>query len=161
MKTIYNFNKNSNVGDWTVVDDVVMGGQSAGNYFLNSEGFGIFEGKVSLANNGGFSSVRHNLDITGVKSFTKIILTVKGDSKNYQFRIKSNENERYSYISSFHTSGEWQEIEISLDQMYPVFRGQKLIKPNFSEDTIQEIAFLIGNKENESFHLVLDKIELM
>ena len=159
-KTIYNFNKNSNVHDWTIVDDGVMGGQSAGNYYLNSEGFGVFEGNISLANNGGFSSVRHNLNVTAVKSFTKIILTLKGDAKDYQFRIKSNINERYSYILSFSTSGDWQEIEIYLDKMYPVFRGQKLDLPNFYEDSIQEINFLIGNKKNESFKLMLDKIEL-
>ncbi|MGS0747671.1 CIA30 family protein [Halpernia sp. GG3] len=145
-KTIYNFNKNSNIEDWTVVDDIVMGGQSAGNYYLNSEGFGVFEGNISLANNGGFSSVRHNLNVAGVKSFNKIILTLKGDAKDYQFRIKSNVKERHSYISSFHTSGELQKIEISLEDMYPVFRGQKLDLPNFSDDSIQEITFLIGNK---------------
>lgn len=159
-KTIYNFNKNSNFEDWTVVDDVVMGGQSAGNYYLSSEGFGVFEGNISLANNGGFSSVRHNLNVAGIKSFNKIILTLKGDAKDYQFRIKSNLSERHSYISSFHTSGELQKIEISLEDMYPVFRGQKLDLPNFSDDSIQEITFLIGNKENESFKLILDKIEL-
>ena len=159
-KTIYNFNKNSNIKDWKVVDDDVMGGQSAGNYYVNSEGFGVFEGNISLANNGGFSSVRHNLNVAGVKSFSKIILTLKGDAKDYQFRIKSNVSERYSYVSSFHTSGESQIIEISLEEMYPVFRGQKLDLPDFSEDSIQEITFLIGNKKNESFKLLLDKIEL-
>jgi hypothetical protein len=44
--------------------------------------------------------------------------------------------------------------------MYPSFRGRKLDKPNFSEDYIEEIAFLIGNKSEEKFQLLIDKIEL-
>ena len=44
--------------------------------------------------------------------------------------------------------------------MYPSFRGRKLNKSNFSESEIQEIAFLIGNKKEENFKLLIDKIEL-
>jgi NADH dehydrogenase [ubiquinone] 1 alpha subcomplex assembly factor 1 len=32
--------------------------------------------------------------------------------------------------------------------------------PNFSDDYFEGITFLIGNKKNEKFKLVLDKIEL-
>jgi hypothetical protein len=31
---------------------------------------------------------------------------------------------------------------------------------NFSGSSLEEIVFLIGNKKNESFKLMLDKIEL-
>jgi len=44
--------------------------------------------------------------------------------------------------------------------MYPAFRGRKLELPNFSESTIEEIAFLIGNKKNEDFELLIDSITL-
>ena len=57
--TIYDFNKDSNLKKWNVVDDVVMGGRSSSTVSLNADGFGVFSGDVSLANNGGFSSVRH------------------------------------------------------------------------------------------------------
>jgi hypothetical protein len=40
--TIYKFNKNTNTRDWQIVDDVVMGGQSNGNFKINSDGFGEF-----------------------------------------------------------------------------------------------------------------------
>ncbi|MDG1476839.1 MAG: CIA30 family protein, partial [Vicingaceae bacterium] len=91
---------------------------------------------------------------------TKVILKIKGDSKNYQFRLKSKSTSYYSYIKSFSTNGKWQEIEILLSDMYPSFRGRKLDKPNFSEDYIEEIAFLIGNKSNESFELLIDEVRL-
>ena len=44
--------------------------------------------------------------------------------------------------------------------MTPSFRGRKLNLPNFSEDYIEEVALLIGNKKKESFKVEIDKIEL-
>ena len=44
--------------------------------------------------------------------------------------------------------------------MYPSFRGRKLDEPNFYHESIEEITFLIANKQNEDFKLLIDKIEL-
>lgn len=157
---IFDFNKNSNLQDWRIVDDVVMGGESSGSFTLNSEGHGEFSGKVSIENNGGFSSVRYGFKKIQIQENKKIVLRLKGDGKAYQFRIKSSSREYYSYITSFETSGEWQEIEINLEDMYPSFRGRRLDLPNFSDDQIEEITFLIGNKLNETFKIEIDEISL-
>jgi NADH dehydrogenase [ubiquinone] 1 alpha subcomplex assembly factor 1 len=159
-KIIFDFNKNSDVQDWIVVDDAVMGGESSSTFILNDDGFGVFEGSISLENNGGFSSVRYRFQKIQVKEYSSIIIKLQGDGKEYQFRIKSNSGDYYSYIAPFSTSGEWQEIEIPLKDMYPSFRGRKLNQPNFSKDSIEEITFLIGNKKKEKFKLLIEKIEL-
>jgi NADH dehydrogenase [ubiquinone] 1 alpha subcomplex assembly factor 1 len=49
---------------------------------------------------------------------------------------------------------------INLKDLYPSFRGQTLDLPNYESASIEEIAFLIGNKKMENFELLLDKIEL-
>jgi hypothetical protein len=157
---LYNFNQDSSKSDWQVVDDVVMGGRSDGGFFINESGNGVFQGKVSLENNGGFSSLRHSLNAK-VGTNTKVKITLKGDGKSYQFRVKSSLYERHSYISEFQTTGEWQEIVIPLSAMYPAFRGRKLEIPNFNSDQISELAFLIGNKKPETFRLEISKIELI
>jgi NADH dehydrogenase [ubiquinone] 1 alpha subcomplex assembly factor 1 len=157
---IFDFNKTSNIKNWIVIDDVVMGGKSSGSFNLNSDGYGVFVGDISLENNGGFSSVRYRFEKILINKSTKISIRIKGDGKKYQFRIKSNSGDYYSYISPFSTTGEWQEIEIPLKDMYPSFRGRKLDQPNFSNDAIEEITFLIGNKNKEKFLLLIDKIEL-
>lgn len=157
---LYDFSQNSSKSDWQIVDDVVMGGRSDGNFSINEWGNGLFEGKVSLENNGGFSSLRHDLSAI-VGNNTKVKITLKGDGKAYQFRIKSSYYERHSYIAEFQTTGNWQEIVIPLSSMYPAFRGRKLSIPNFNSDQIREIAFLIGNKKPESFRLEISKIELI
>ena len=157
---IFDFNKDSNINSWRIVDDVVMGGRSSSSFTLNEDGFGLFSGTISLDNNGGFSSVRHEFQSIKVNEDNVIRLKLKGDGKNYQLRVKNKSSNYYSYIYPFATSGEWQEIEIKLKDMYPSFRGRKLNQSNFSHDVIEEIVFLIGNKKNENFNLLIDKIEV-
>ena len=157
---IFDFNKESNLDNWVIVDDVVMGGRSSGSFGLNEDGHGVFQGTVSLENNGGFSSVRYRFENMPIKESTKVVIKLKGDGKKYQFRIKANSGDYYSYIATFTTNGKWQEIEIALNDMYPSFRGRRLNQPNFASESIEEVAFLIGNKEKEEFKLLLDKIEL-
>lgn len=157
---IFDFSKKINISSWRVVDDEVMGGLSIGNFKINENGNGLFYGKISLENNGGFSSLRYKFNQIYVSKYSKIILRIKGDGKTYQFRIKDNSNTYYSYIQTFDTLLDWQLVEISLSNMYPSFRGRKLALPNFSSKNIEEITFLIGNKKEESFQLEIDKIYL-
>ena len=158
--TIFDFNENKKALNWIIVDDVVMGGRSSGNFYVNENGHGVFEGNVSLENNGGFSSLRHRFNKVSTQPYSKIVLRVKGDGKRYQFRIKNNASDYHSYIGYFTTSKQWETIEIPMSTMYPAFRGRKLNIPNFSGSSIEEIAFLIGNKKKESFKLEIDHILL-
>ncbi len=158
--TIFNFNKTSKIKDWQVVDDVVMGGMSSGMFSINEKGHGVFNGAVSLKKNGGFSSVRYRFKGISTKAYSKIVLTIKGDGKNYQFRVKEKSSDSHSYITTFQTSNEWETINIPLSELYPSFRGRKLDMPNFDKDGISEIAFLISNKKTENFNLQIDSIVL-
>ena len=129
---IFEFNAESNISKWVILDDIVMGGKSDGNFTLNKKGNGVFSGVISLDNNGGFSSVRYRLDKKCLKKYSKFIIKIKGDGKAYQFRAKK----------------------------YPAFRGRILNMKNYQGKQLQEIAFLIGNKKNESFKLEIDEIEV-
>ncbi len=157
---IFDFNKNADIQDWRIVDDIVMGGRSLGRFALSPEGFGLFEGHISLDNNGGFSSVRYQFNKINVDANSHMRVKLKGDGKDYQVRIKDKTNHYYSFIMPFATFGKWQDLDIPLKEMYPTFRGRKLDMSNFSSDGIEEIAFLIGNKKQEDFKLLIDKIEL-
>ena len=120
-RMIFDFNTNSDLKDWEIVNDNVMGGKSSSKIELDNKGNGVFSGAVSLENNGGFSSVHYNFEKIEVNSDSKIRIRLKGDGKKYQLRIKNNSKANYSYITYFSTSGEWQDIEISLKDMYPQF----------------------------------------
>ena len=158
--TLFDFKKDSDLSNWTVVDDVVMGGRSDGHFDLNEDGHAVFHGKVSLENNGGFSSVRYRFEQKNIAAYSTISIRLKGDGKPYQFRVKSSQDERHSYIHHFETSGEWETITIPLGEMQAKFRGRTLDMPNYPAQVLEEVAFLIGNKEAEVFRLELDKIEL-
>lgn len=158
--SIFNFKKNVDIQDWNIVDDVVMGGRSNGLFALSPEGHGVFSGAISLENNGGFSSVRHQFETLDISEKTAVCIKLKGDGKQYQFRVKDEQNAYFSYIYPFQTSGEWEEITIPLNKMYASFRGRILNIPNFSENQLEEIVFLIGNKKTENFELLIDHIYL-
>lgn len=158
--TIFNFTSNSDISNWSIVDDVVMGGRSDGGFNINKEGHGEFSGKVSLENNGGFSSLRYNFDTTSASSYSKFVIRLKGDGKSYQFRVKDKRNNRHSYIYKFDTTKDWQTIEISFSEMQAKFRGYKVDIPNYEGNQMEEIAFLIGNKKAEAFKLLIDSISL-
>lgn len=157
---IFDFNKDSDISDWKMVNDVVMGGESSGSFKLSEDGYGLFTGHVSLENNGGFSSVQYAFEAMSVKGFSSIKIRLLGDGKDYQFRIKNRSGDYYSYVYTFSTSGKWEEVKIPLKEMYPSFRGRKLDMPNFSGDKIEQVTFLIGNKKEQDFKLLIDKIEL-
>lgn len=157
---LFDFNKSSNLKYWRIVDDVVMGGRSNGNFKIDSNGHGKFSGEVSLKNNGGFSSLRYNFKTKDVSDYNTVVLRIKGDGHKYQFRVKTSSRDYASYIYEFQTTNDWMTIEIPFEAMDPRFRGRKLNAANYPGQQLEEIAFLIGNKKEQSFELLLDKISL-
>lgn len=157
---LFDFNSQTNMQQWMIVNDGVMGGLSKGTITLSKDGHAIFSGKVLLENNGGFSSVRHRLPKRDVSNYQKIVLRVKGDGKTYQFRLKTNSSDFYSYSYNFKTTENWTTIEIPFSEMNPTFRGRTLNRPNYPGNQVEEIAILIGNGKEETFKLEIDKIEV-
>ena len=160
-QTVFKFSTNAQLNNWYVVNDGVMGGRSMGSIKQNQQGYGVFAGSISLENNGGFSSVRYRLaEPMNIEGATKVVLKIKADGKNYQFRLTDQIRNRYSYITTFSTNGTWQEIVIPLNSFTPSFRGRPLNLPNFNADILEEITFLIANKKAEDFELLIDSITL-
>jgi len=103
-RTLFDFTKDAELSDWYILDDVVMGGRSDGHLTLTKEGMGLFSGHVSTENNGGFSSVRYKNKQLNISGYTVCKLRLRGDGKRYQFRVKSESSDRFSYITYFETS---------------------------------------------------------
>lgn len=158
--TLFDFDEKSDLSNWMIVDDVVMGGRSNGQFGIDENGHGLFSGNVSLENYGGFSSVRYYCGAKDVSDYSSFVIRVKGDGKSYQFRSKTDNYDRHSYVYDIKTSGEWEIIEIPMKDMEPRFRGRQLDMPNYPAEMLQEIAILIGNKRNEDFSLTIDYIQL-
>lgn len=160
QQNIYTFSESSSLEDWQVINDGVMGGLSSSRISLNEEGYGRFSGHVSLANNGGFASVRLLTKTELDNNSQYIVLHVKGDGKTYQFRLKGDKNQSQSYVQEFETNGEWQTIKLELSKFSPQFRGRTLDIPNFNFSKIEEVRFLIANKKEEDFNLLIKSIDV-
>ncbi|MDO6472348.1 CIA30 family protein [Maribacter sp. 1_MG-2023] len=160
LKSVFEFNKKSNIKQWHIVNDDVMGGLSMGLMQINIQGNGVFSGHVSLDNNGGFCLVRHDVERIPVDKYSFFVLRIKGDGKKYAFRCKSGEHQRHTYSFDFKSSKEWQTIEISFAEMEAVFRGEELKLPNYHGDYLAQIAFIIKNGVEEDFKLEIDSIAL-
>lgn len=154
---IFDFEKEESHHGWYIVNDGVMGGLSQGQFSIDND-HGVFQGLVSTENNGGFTMLQNRFKAIKIDKHTTFVLRVKGDGKAYQFRVKSDKDTRYSYVYEFSTSGQWQEVSISFSSLVPRFRGRTVDLPNFDGDKIEELAFLIGNKQDESFQLLIRSI---
>ena len=160
MNQIYVFSRQSNVKEWRIVNDGVMGGISQSSLKLTESGYGLFAGHISLVNNGGFASIQLDTKIKLPKEKKFIVLRVKGDRKYFEFRLKGSVYQAESYVHRFATSGEWENIKLPISDFYPQFRGRKLNSPNFNFKNIEQMSFLIANKEEEDFQLLIEWIGL-
>jgi NADH dehydrogenase [ubiquinone] 1 alpha subcomplex assembly factor 1 len=160
IKKVYTFTSQTDITEWNVVNDGVMGGVSKSTIKLTDSGQGQFSGNVSLANNGGFASIQLNKTINIAKENKYIFLRLKGDGKNYEFRLKGKLSQYESYVHQFSTTGEWETIKLELSAFYPQIRGRQLDIPNFNFSNIEQLSFLIANKKEENFSLLIDWIGL-
>ena len=62
--TLFDFSKTSNISKWRIVNDDVMGGISSSSFERDKNGIGVFQGRVSTENYGGFASVRYSMKKT-------------------------------------------------------------------------------------------------
>lgn len=148
---------------WRIINDGVMGGFSRSRIQLLPNNHLLFMGDLTTENQGGFASVknRHSLNLKG---YNTLILKVKGDGKQYNFRFKTSKNDHlndWSYESSFWTlSGQWQTIELPFNEFYPVYRGKRLKDlPAPELDKIQEYGLMISNRQEGLFQIEIKSLE--
>ena len=148
-----------NLLNWKIVNDSVMGGRSDATLKLKNNLYGVFNGYLSLQNNGGFSSIRayYPPDLINVKSIT---IRIKGDGRQYSFRVRGNTSNWASYTHTFNTvKNKWIEKELMTKDFYPLYRGYYLNDmPLLSEMVIKEIGFMLSDKQTGPFELEIDWI---
>ncbi|TMP01481.1 CIA30 family protein [Pseudoalteromonas sp. S3260] len=145
---------------WYVVNDSVMGGISNSQVLYENDNL-VFTGNVSLANNGGFASIRTLLDLQS-QDITKIMLRVKGDGQTYQLRLRTNEYmDGAAYTRSFSTTkSEWLNIEFLPEDFQLTYRGRLLEQqPTINFKDVRQLGFMIAGKQAGEFRLEVEKIE--
>ncbi len=139
-----------------------MGGLSQSTMTVSPDGHGIFQGTVSLDNNGGFASTRALLPEADYSSITRIRIKVRGDGQRYTFRVRTNRNfDGPAYVIAFDTEKDsWTTHEFELSDFAAQFRGYVLKdRPALTGDRMQQIGILISDKQEGPFRLEVDSIE--
>ena len=139
---------------WNIVNDTVMGGRSSSRWSKNSSALS-FEGFLSLENNGGFASVRHDLNNINLSSTEGIFIKVKGDGRKYQFRIRSQASRWANYSQEFKTKKNTvQSFFLPYKDFKPSWRGRSVRNvPTLTGKDVRGIGFLLGDKVQGKFKL--------
>lgn len=161
MRRIITFDGSPREPRWVAVNDGVMGGRSTGGPMV-ADGRLEFRGELSLANNGGFASVRSVGRDFDLGEASAVVLRVRGDGRRYQLRLATDARYRgvaVSFGAGFATTaGEWSEVRVPLDGLEATVRGAVLQGPPMDRSRVREIGLLIGDKREGPFALSVDWI---
>ena len=158
-KTLVDFSVEDEKNQWRIVNDGVMGGLSKSGIDINKNAVAVFQGQLSLENNGGFASLRRLPRDYNLKGFTGVSIRIKGDGRTYQFRIRTNERfDGVAYRAEFETKAkEWLIVKIPFKAFIPTFRGRRVPNaPKLRQENIRQIGFLIADKREGTFRLEID-----
>lgn len=147
--------------EWFVVNDGVMGGRSSSTLREGLPGIGIFEGVLSLENNGGFASVRTAIPEAALTGASRVVLRVRGDGQQYQLRLRPGRRfDGVAYAASFETrAGEWTTVEIPIGSFEPTFRGYRPSRVDpLDPSDIGQLGIMLTDKQEGPFRLEIDWI---
>lgn len=155
---LFDFGIDKSGATWRPVNDGVMGGLSAGKLAFGSSS-ATFNGQLSLANNGGFASIRSpkkDYDFSGINGF---VLRVKTDGRKYTFSLSDTYafNGIY-YEQTFTTPPDtWMEIRFPIDQFTGTYFGYTSDRiPALDPTAIKELGIVVNDKNTTPFSIELD-----
>lgn len=160
------------VKPWYGVDDAVMGGLSRSKMMLSPLGYGVFSGHVSLANGGGFASVRCEFNPIDVSGFTGIYLELDGDrAKDYKVNLKdvgTPQSTVYqapmptprhrAFVVAATSALQWQRIEIPFSDFLPLCRGKPISRVAIDLSQVCSLGLVIGAQQSGDFSLKIKEI---
>jgi len=139
-----------------VINDGVMGGVSS-SQLSQSGGSLVFEGVVSLENNGGFASFRGPVSIPpGTRSLR---VTLRGDGQRYKLALKTEDNNAGpQYQAGFVAPRDWATLSFTPAEFSASFRGRTVDAPSMVFDQMHAIGVLIADKQAGPFRLEIRSI---
>lgn len=141
---------------WRAINDGVMGGRSSGGP-SQSDGFMVFDGIINT-NGGGFSSIRRSAEPGDMAGTDGMIMRVRGDGRGYKLSLRTNARFRFRPIAfqapiPVTSSGEWQNVFVSFDDLRPSIFGRPLRGAEFDVSEVREIGVIISDGIDGPFRL--------
>ena len=149
--------------EWQAVNDGVMGGVSEGRFKITDAKTMEFFGTLSLANNGGFASVRSKGKKLSLEKGDTLVAKVRGDGREYTLNLYPNRSRTaFSYRATVQTKkDEWIEIQVPLDEFEATSFGRVVREAGAvkSED-VSSVGFLLGDKKAGPFKMEIEWIKV-
>jgi hypothetical protein len=139
-----------------VINDDVMGGVSVSR--LSSAGDAmVFEGEVSLENNGGFASFRGPVRFPPESA--ALLLAVRGDGQRYKPTLKLDDSAGSNqYQAAFVAPREWQTLRFEPVDFTASFRGRAVTAPIVRFVDVRYFGLLISDKQSGAFRVEVKSI---
>lgn len=161
-ETLFSFDEAEAAAAWTTVNDGVMGGRSVGRFAISADKKLVFFGRLSLANNGGFASVRARGANFGLQQGDWIVARVRGDGRQYNFNLYTQSNlGGYSYRQAFKTTkDEWIEVKFPIEKFVATWRGRTYPNEKLDPRQVAGLGILLGDKRAGPFRLEIAWIKV-
>ncbi|WP_420574560.1 CIA30 family protein [Kordia sp.] len=147
---------------WRITNDGVMGGLSNGDFRFTDDGV-VFEGNISLENNGGFSSYKSNFSKRDLSSYKKVIIRYRSKKYAMGFTLEMDRRWFVPYYKANlpSTKWKWVEVEIPFSDFvrYNIGRKRpgKITQKELKE--ILRIGFISNEKKAGEFKIEIDYIK--
>jgi len=163
QRTLFGFPGPDAAKEWQAVNDGVMGGVSDGRFKITDAKTMEFFGTLSLANNGGFASVRTKPKNLGIEEGDALVAKVRGDGREYMLNLYPNRQRvAYSYRAAMPTKkDQWIEVKIPLDTFEATSFGRIVTNAGAVKSAeINSIGFMLGDKKAGPFKLEIEWIKV-
>jgi len=160
---LFDFGDPAAVDAWRAIDDRVMGGVSRSHLRQDRAGHAVFEGEVSLAQNGGFASVRSSPGERGQASATACLIEVRGDAKPFKLSLLTDDGfDSVNYQANFAPDKHlWQTISLPISSFRASFRGRDVPgAPALDPARIRQVGLMIAGRQSGPFALDIRRIGL-
>jgi NADH dehydrogenase [ubiquinone] 1 alpha subcomplex assembly factor 1 len=162
-KPLFDFTNPAAATAWHPIDDRVMGGLSRSALCFDPAGHAVFTGEVSLAQNGGFASVRSTPGNRGLPGATACLIDVRGDNKHFKLSLLTDDGfDSVNYQANFTPSGtDWQTFHLPITAFRASFRGREVAgAPPLDTARIRQVGVMIAARQAGAFTLAIRTISL-
>ena len=149
--------------EWQTVNNGVMGGVSEGKFRITDQKRLQFFGNLSLANNGGFASVRTKAEKPGLAKGDTLVARVRGDGREYSLNLYLDRPLiAFSYRATLQTKkDEWIEVKVPLDEFEATSFG-RVVRDAGAVDPqeVNAIGLMLSDKKAGPFQIEVDWIKV-
>lgn len=155
------FGNGKSGSDWQIINDGVMGGLSEGKAVLTDSSL-LYSGRISLDNNGGFSSLRSRFGDMDLSGFETVSIRFRSEGQPFAFVLETSRvwyqpSYRYKFATA---QDEWKTVTMPLSEFKETRIGRET-GAKISDGQLGEVirmGFINTGKYESDFELEIDYI---